>query len=58
MNFVIANEKGGVGKSMLAINVAAGIQRAGYTVVLIDIDSTVDRDTADGRCDDNQDGRW
>ena len=40
MNFVIASEKGGVGKSMLAINVAAGIQREGHSVVLIDTDST------------------
>lgn len=40
MNFVIGNEKGGVGKSMLAINIAAGIQRAGHTAVLVDTDST------------------
>lgn len=40
MNFVIGNEKGGVGKSMLAISIAAGIQKAGHSAVLVDTDST------------------
>lgn len=40
MNFVIGNEKGGVGKSLLAINIAAAIQETGNSVVLVDTDST------------------
>ena len=40
MNIVVGNEKGGVGKSMLAINVAAAIQQTGPSVALVDTDST------------------
>ena len=35
---VIANEKGGSGKSTVAVNVAVGLRRMGYSVAAVDLD--------------------
>lgn len=40
MYIVVGHEKGGVGKSMLAVNIAARILQDGATAVLVDTDST------------------
>lgn len=44
----VANKKGGVGKTTASINIGAGLQQLGYTVLLVDLDAQANLTTGLG----------